>query len=200
MFTFVVPGVSYAHSLPSQPHSQSVFTANVINHGHKQTFNMAFGQEKVILTKNGGSIYIKMDFTPVTIHSVINRNTVTPKNGSVPIFECGNATGTATYKSAAGITVITYTLKDFFCNNGVAVTAQNPPTDSWSTAIGTTLTSHSTTTGWIQKPWSAYAIGSYNFLFGIPTPWGGIGDNCGGSLQINMLGDGPFLDYYNNCD
>ena len=69
------------------------------------------------------------------------------------------------YYNIFGVVLMYYTLKDFVCNNGLAVTYQSPPSDGAGSVFGITLKSHSTTTWLIQKPWSAYAvIGYYEIL------------------------------------
>jgi hypothetical protein len=197
--TFLVPSVSYAHPLPLQPKSKPFITTYVMSHGNKQTFKVDFGQEVVIPTKNGSSIHFKTDFTPVNNKGTISRYALTPKNGSVPIFECGYATGQAAYVDSVHITVMTYHISDYFCNNGIAVTTQLPPSDGGGGIPGVSLSSHSTYKGWIQKPAIAYAVGNYTFTVGIATPWITIGENCVGSIQMNLYGDGPFTDYNTNC-
>lgn len=189
MFTFLVPSVSYAHPLSHQSGSKPLIA----------TYKVTLGQKIVIPSKNGISIHLETSFIPANSNGTISSHAVTPHNGYIPIFGCGYAVGRANYVNIIGAVLMTYSMSDFFCNNGLGITVQNPPTGGGNAILGISLTSHSENKGWIQRPWSAYAVGFYDFTIGISTPWVTIGSNCSGNIQLNLLGDGPFMEYHTGC-
>jgi hypothetical protein len=197
---FLVPDVSYAHPLLLQPNSKPLITTNIEAQGHEQSFKVTPGQEVVIPAKNGYSIHFRAGFVPTNNKGTVSNHALSPKNGSIPIGDCGDAWGDVSYVNVFGFTSYYYKITDHFCNNGLAVTSQLPAVDSGRGIPGITLTSHSTSIGWISKPWSAYAQGNYNFNIGIVTQWGSIGSNCAGSIQLSLLGDGPFFVNKTNCE
>jgi hypothetical protein len=158
---------------------------------HGKTYSAPIGTEIVIpvTSKNGtGTIHFSATLT--------KKETLS----SPAISGCVNASATTNYVDAVGITVMHYTLNQFFCDDGNAtITSLSTPQGSGGGIAGVALTSHNEGNNWVSKPFSAQSVGNYTFSLGIPTPWGPVGGNCIGWVRINAFGDGGWTTQAGAC-
>jgi hypothetical protein len=206
LFSPVAQAQTYQHTVTSQANvntsrqstlsSQLTYSMEITRkNGQSQTYTAPMGQEIIIPLANGmGTVHFSEGFTSTTTST---SGALIPED--IPYRGCGDAWTDTAYYSTLGLRISYYKLTEHACNNALAITFLGTPQESYSTIPGITMSSHSTSTNWIQQPWSAQATGNYSFLTGIPTPWGGVGSTCSGWVRITLLGDGPTLNSRSTC-
>jgi hypothetical protein len=187
-FTLLATGTSSVHAQTTGSPKQ---TLTVVYHG--KTYSAPIGNDIVIpVTNQNGTGTIHLS---ATVRQVRNQAAPIPNSSG-----CLDAIGNADYVTG-GVTVMHYSLDQFFCDDGNAtITSLPSPQGAGRGGIpGVALTSHNEGNNWVSKPFSAQSVGNYVFTLGVPTPWGPVGGNCTGWVRLNTFGDGGWTIQQGTC-
>jgi len=182
---FLFPGTSHAQTLQSP--RQTTYTITEPN-GQVHVYKVSRGQDLVIPITNGtqGTIHYS---TSVTMEAS-NSKHLSGQSHIIPQGGCGTASTSTSFHSLVGLTVASYTIQQYFCNNGRSITYLPSPSQSWWTIPAASFSNNSVT-NWRNGSYFAYTRGNYNLSTGIPTPWGPLGGStCSGWIQLDLFGDG----------
>jgi hypothetical protein len=153
--------------------------ASVLSSDFLQPIKLSPGQQIDLPQKDGTTRHIKLSLRAKATGTALS---------SAPLSASGCATDSESEwgTNIFGGILYKYTVSQYMCWNGSAITYLPAQNAGWQTCCGWGLSSQSSYRAWISSPWSAYAHG--NFVF-----YGPLGSSVvSGWVEIYVYGDGSY--------
>lgn len=184
----LVTSMEVATAAPARASARAMQTAHLVING--RSYDMAWGQSIVQPTTlpDGSKGWIRFHANLMPAY---------PKQGvgqASSADPCQTASGTETWTDYAGLTLISYSLYQYWCYDYTHVTSYTTAYEHNSEFFGWSLANHSEGTNYFPNWFPDEGIGTGQFRFNGP-----FGVGCkSGSIVIDFYGDGshPVFKYY----